>query len=229
MAQNGNSVDREAIIVEFQALRTELLQRANLQWNIFVFQLTAAGVVFSFALSNPSHTPILLILPVITYALAGRYVSQGLGIEKIAEYIREVLEVKMNGQLHWEAWLRIQPPRPRTLSWLSPLYLVFPGVAVIALASAAPYVWANSSISAGKRVLIITIWFVGVVVTVMSFRLIDLRASRHRIQARRLRLQSNSRSVLDEDDLTVKQVTTKDAPINSVSDNPPTSGSESSG
>ena len=94
MGQNGNSVNREASIAEFQALRTEILQRTNLQWSIFAFQLTAAGVVYSFALSSSSHISILLILPVITYALTGRYVSQNITIEKSAKYIREVIEVR---------------------------------------------------------------------------------------------------------------------------------------
>ena len=95
MNQNSNPVDRKTVIAEFVALREEILQRSNLQWNIFALQLTATGVVFSFALSDPSHASILLILPVIAYALAGRYVFQGFNIDKIATYIREVLDVKM--------------------------------------------------------------------------------------------------------------------------------------
>ncbi|MGH3194850.1 MAG: hypothetical protein ACRDNT_02715, partial [Streptosporangiaceae bacterium] len=85
-----------------------ILQRQNIQWNTFALQLTAAGVVFSFALSNPSHTGFLLILPVVTYALTGRYVSQSIGTEKVGIYIREVLDVKLKGQLHWEEWNKTQ-------------------------------------------------------------------------------------------------------------------------
>jgi hypothetical protein len=72
MNSDNNAVDREMLLAEFAALRAEILQRTSLQWNIFALQLTAAGVVFSFALSSPSHTAFLLILPVITYALTGR-------------------------------------------------------------------------------------------------------------------------------------------------------------
>src|SRR2546430_3154312 len=86
---------------------------------------------FSFALSNPSHTGFLLILPVVTYALTGRYVSQFLGTQKVGTYIREVLEVKAKGQLHWEEWNRAQPAMARTLTWLNPLFLAFPGVSLI--------------------------------------------------------------------------------------------------
>lgn len=172
MGQNSNSVNREVSIAEFQALRTEILQRTNLQWSIFAFQLTAAGVVYSFALSNSSHTIILLILPVITYALTGRYVSQNIAIDKSARYIRKIIEVKMNDSLNWETWHMDQPPKMRTLTWLTPLFLVFPGVSVTALASVAPHVWATSNFSVGKRVLLVTIWLVGVVITGLSFQLI---------------------------------------------------------
>jgi hypothetical protein len=106
MNNNNNAADRETLLAEYGSLRTEILQRSNMQWNIFALQLTAAGVVFSFALSNPSHTGFLLILPVVSYVLAGRYVSQSLGIQKAALYIREVLEVKTGGELNWETWNR---------------------------------------------------------------------------------------------------------------------------
>jgi hypothetical protein len=178
-SQNDNSPDREAVIAEFIALREEILHRSNLQWNVFALQLTATGVIFSFALSSSSHIGMLLILPVITYALTGRYVSQGLGTDKIGKYIREVLDVKMKGAFHWEEWKRTQPPIVRTLSWINPLYLIFPGVAVVALASVAPYVWVSSNTSAGNRVLLVIVWFVGIAITALSFMLITRRASKH--------------------------------------------------
>lgn len=100
MNRDNKSIDHETLLAEFAALRAEILQRQSIQWNTFALQLTAAGVVFSFALSNPSHTGFLLILPVVTYALTGRYVSQSIGTEKVGIYIREVLDVKLKGQLH---------------------------------------------------------------------------------------------------------------------------------
>jgi hypothetical protein len=167
------------ILAEFAALRAEIIQRMSMQWNMFALQLTAAGVVFSFALSNPSHTGFLLILPVVTYALTGRYVSQFLGTQKVGTYIREVLEVKAKGQLHWEEWNRAQPAMARTLTWLNPLFLAFPGVSLIALVWVAPYIWASHSASVGKRVLMVIIWFIGIVITALSFQLINRIASKH--------------------------------------------------
>jgi hypothetical protein len=172
MNKRSHPVDRAIVMAEYDALRAEILQRFSLQWSMFALQLTAAGVIFSFSLSNPSHTGFLLILPLITYALTGRYVNQFFSIQRIARYIREVIEVKVNGDLHWETWLSLQPPRTRTLSWLNPLFLVFPGVAVIALAWVSPYVWEGSNASTSKRVLIVTVWLVGIIVTAVSFQLI---------------------------------------------------------
>ena len=179
MNSDDDATDGEMLLAEFAALRAEILQRTNMQWNIFALQLTAAGVVFSFALSNPSHTGFLLILPVITYALTGRYVSQYFGVQYAGAYIREVLEVRSKGKLNWEAWIRVQPPKVRALNWLNPLLIAFPGPAVIALASVTPYVWTSHNTSVGKRILLVTIWLLGVLITALSIRLITNIVSRH--------------------------------------------------
>jgi hypothetical protein len=161
-------------------------------------QLTAAGVVFSFALSNPSHTGFLLILPVISYALAGRYVSHSVANQTTGNYIREVLEVRAKGELHWETWVRTNRPRPlRVLNWVNPHYLVFPGVAVIALAWVAPYVWERHT-SAGNRVLIVIIWLIGIVVTGLSIQMIV--RSQSRFWKRKWRQASDQSSTLEQDD-----------------------------
>src|SRR5690348_12310111 len=100
MTRDGHPVDRQTLLAEFSALRAEILQRTNIAWNVFALQVTAAGIIFSFALSKDTHTGFLLILPVITYAFSGRYTAQVAGVEKLGRYIREVLEVKANGDLN---------------------------------------------------------------------------------------------------------------------------------
>ena len=187
-----------------QHFNAEILQRSSLAWHVLALQLTAAGVIFSFALSNPSHTGFLLILPVITYALTGRYAAQYLGTENIGNYIREVIEVRANGELHWEEWNRAQPSTARTLTWLNPLFLVFPGVAVTALAWVAPYVWTSHNTGVGERVLIVLIWLVGIIITALSFHLSARIVSRHwnrnlrtkvEMSVRRLTLAEKKRSI----------------------------------
>jgi hypothetical protein len=178
------------VLAEYTALRAEILQRSSLQWNMFALQLTAAGVVFSFALSNSTHTGFLLILPVVSYDLTGRYVSQVLGTQNAAAYIREVLEPRTGGTLHWETWNRALRPRARVLTFLNPLFLAFPGVSVTALAWVAPFVWAGRDVSAGKRILVVIIWLVGLVVTGLSVQLIARVVSRHWNPDWRQRLKS---------------------------------------
>lgn len=112
MTQDNEHADREMLLAEFSALRAEMTNRQNLHWNVFALQLTAAGVIFSFALSNSNRTGFLLILPVITYALTGRYVSQYLGVRNMATYIRDVLNEKSNGNFGWEHWIDSRRHRP---------------------------------------------------------------------------------------------------------------------
>jgi len=163
--------NREVMLAEYSALRNEILQRMGFQWSIFALQLTAAGVIFSFSLSSSSHTGFLLIIPIATYVLSGRYLAVYLGIRNISAYIREVLEPKANGQLNWEGWCAMQQPRARPLTLLNPLFLAFPGIAVAALVWVAPYVWGHP-LSAGTRILIASTWFIGIAVTGLSFHLI---------------------------------------------------------
>jgi hypothetical protein len=183
MERGNKSVNYDIVIAEYEALRTEILQRSNTQWNIFALQLTAAAVVFSFALSNSSHTEFLLILPVLSYALCARYVSQSAAVQKLGKYIRDVLEPKAQGQIHWETWNKAQPPviRLRALDWINPLYFVFPGVAITSLAWVAPDVWAGQNISIGERILLVIIWFIGIAITALTFWLIDRIVRRHRL------------------------------------------------
>jgi hypothetical protein len=224
MNSDDKTVDREMLLAEFAALRAQISQRVSMQWNIFALQLAAAGVVFSFALSNPSHTGFLLILPVITYALSGRYVSQYFGIQTAAQYIREELEVRAKGKLHWEAWNRVQPPKVPTLNWLNPLLLVFPGPAVVALAWVAPYVWASHNTSGGKRVLIVMIWLVGALVTALSIHLITRILSKHWHRSWRQRV--NEHAALNNNPDNVISAETTPGRGKTGDQNPPAPGQE---
>jgi hypothetical protein len=172
MAEDRDPTGVSVALAEFEALRAEILQISNSQWSILALQLTAAGVVFSFALSSAGHIGFLLILPVITYAFTGVYVDHHFEIQQVAAYIREVLEPKLGGHLHWETWLRRNPPKLQTRVWLHPLFLTFPAVAAVAIIWVSAYVWMSLSIPTGKRVLLIIIWFVGIFATLLSFQLI---------------------------------------------------------
>jgi hypothetical protein len=78
----------EVLLAEFSALRDEILQNLSMQWNTFVFQLTTTGIVFSFALTDKSRVGFLLIIPVVSYALGGRFLHGSRAIQEIGIYIR---------------------------------------------------------------------------------------------------------------------------------------------
>jgi hypothetical protein len=180
MVQQNKSTNPELLIAEFEALHTEILQRLNMQWSMFALQLTAAGVVFSFSLSNSSHTGFLLILPLVTWALTGRYVSQHIAIQRIGSYIREVLESKASGGLAWENWSKSQLHSAFwSLTWLNPLYFAFPGVAAAALIWVAPYVWGGHGISVLGHVMLVIVWFIDIGMVILSLQMLIWMQSRH--------------------------------------------------
>jgi hypothetical protein len=54
MPEDDDSVRRQINLAEFAALRAEIDSRANLSWNIFALQLTAAGVNLQLRFKQPS-------------------------------------------------------------------------------------------------------------------------------------------------------------------------------
>lgn len=189
---NNGSHDLEILLAEFAALRAEIINRANLQWSMFALQLTSAGVIFSFALSGSSRTGFLLIVPITSYALAGRYVSQYIGIQDLGIYIRDVLSPRLGGGLEWENWHSERSSRAGMLSLVNPLFLTFPGVAAIALIWVAAYVWKGAGISLDKRIIIVLVWFLGILVTGLSVQLVARIVSTHWRRERRLKLGQRS-------------------------------------
>ena len=186
-------------LAEFTALRQEMERRATAQSNLLTLQLTISGAIFSFALSDPARRAFLLILPISTYMLCGRYAAQHAAIAGIATYIRESLSDRVPGGLHWERWLlRHRRPHLPVISWVEPLSITFPGVAVLSLAWVSPQVLAgNWSADLGTRVGLVGLWLLGIGATVASIRLVwvvrqrfwlrqwrDRRADRARQQKR---------------------------------------------
>lgn len=158
----------EVLLAEFSALRDEILQIMSTQWNIFVFQLTTTGVVFSFALTSKSRIGFLLIIPVVSYALGGRYLHNDRAIQELGTYIMNELSPRVPGGLKWEAWHRNRAfPKP-AIAWLSPLAATFPGASLIALAWTAPYVLYSHDISVASRWLLGIIWVLSLFITMIS-------------------------------------------------------------
>jgi hypothetical protein len=160
-------------LAEFAALRQEIERRSQIQHNIFTLQLTISGAVFSFALSNHARVYFLLIVPISTYMLAGRYVTQHFGIIYAGKYIKEVLGALVPGGLGWERWLIDHRRRQLFfLEWADPHYVTYPGISVLALAWLAPQVIVTHGMPLLVWFGIISLWTIGLVATVASFYLV---------------------------------------------------------
>jgi hypothetical protein len=153
----------DVALAEFTALRQEIDSRSTTQQNLFVLQLTSAGALFGFALSGPSRTLLLLIIPFSTYLLCTRSLVQITAIAVIGEYIRDELEPAIEG-LAWERYWR-QLPHPFPFArWAHPNLLLFAGVSSLAL------LWTMPSIIGHRHAVdaagLAVVWLLGAVVTI---------------------------------------------------------------
>jgi hypothetical protein len=170
--------DITIVLAEFAALRAEILQTLSQQWLILVFDLTAAGAIFSLALSR-HNTGLLLIIPVVTYSLVNQYLGNFKMLLRLGKYIEGNLSEKVDGRLGWEKSLRAQlAPRDqnrfqRVLGSLSPLPLIFLGISIVALAWVTIYLLSAHSLSTSIRSLFWVLCVLGAILTVMS--LISIR------------------------------------------------------
>ncbi len=167
---NGKGNEVQVLLAEFSALRAEILQDLSTQWVIFVFQLTAASIVFSFSLTSGSRTGFLLIIPVISYMLASRFMQNSHSIHELGTYIMTELNPRVPGGLKWEEWHRNRRAyrNPFTISWLAPLPVVFPGVSLLALAWVVPYILEARNISIADRCFLWLVWVFDFLMTIMS-------------------------------------------------------------
>ena len=166
---DAKSHGAEGPMLEYSALRDELLQAHQMQWNIFALQLTVTAALFSFSLSSQSRTGFLLILPFVTYALGGRYLYEHYSMGKIASYITEELSPKINGGVRWDEWRYQSSPSYRTLfGWFAPLPMIFPATSVIAMMWVTPYIWLDGHASDYHRIVLGISWLFSLLFTALS-------------------------------------------------------------
>ena len=165
---------------EFQALRQEIETRRNIQHNLLALQLTAAAVIFSFALSGKGRSEFLLIIPICSFTLCVGYVYQEYGMNNVGRYIEHELSRCVPGGLNWESWLHdpTNVPQIEVLRRVS-IMVAFAITAVGALAWAVPNVfWSGYPLSNGVTVkggvqaAIIIIWIIGLVASVSNIVII---------------------------------------------------------
>jgi hypothetical protein len=169
---------------EFSALRQEILMFSQELHNIFIFQVAAAGAVFSFALSEADRAVVALAVPVVTYLLLARYYYAYRSIVDVGEYIRTVLSGKLEG-LEWEDWRQRGPRKasPRRFRANNVLMLAFPLTAFLALAIGTAGLWLDISNNV-LRLAILIPWFASVLCVILTLRLLLQMASyRARLRA----------------------------------------------
>lgn len=161
---------QDAAIAEFNALRAEIVARQNSQQGLLSIQLTAAGALFSLALSGAGRAAVLLVLPLVTYMLAGRHVSHSYACLSIATYIRTKLSSRVSGGLGWEEWLRAHRSTPRRYRALNPLVISFPGISILALLGSMSYLGTVPRSAAAT--MLWAAWLAGLALTTASARLV---------------------------------------------------------
>ncbi|PPJ35813.1 hypothetical protein C5E45_23675 [Nocardia nova] len=171
-------------LAEFTSLRGETAQLLSFMQNLFAFQITTAGTIFSLALSNPTRTRLLLILPFTSYALFARYSSCHFNTLRIAQYVRDELSPRVSGGLRWEQWLDRSHTPVRFIVWVNPHYVAFPGVAALSEAWTLSSVFPGAGLSISGHVLFLLVWAAGLSATIVCFYLVWLTTTRARGLAR---------------------------------------------
>jgi hypothetical protein len=136
-------------------------------------QGTISAAMFGFALTNQDRVLLLLVLSITTYMLCGRYAMHHATVHDVGNYIREVLDPKVPGGLGWERWI-LDHKRPRlpAVSSIDPLFVHYPGVAVLSLIWLVPKVFFGSwQVAVGQRMAVIILWFLGIVIALVTIRL----------------------------------------------------------
>jgi hypothetical protein len=167
------SAESPAAIAEYAALRGEMDSRAKYQQQILALQLTLTSAIFSFGLSRDRLVGILLVIPISSYLLSGRYIAQRTSILRMTVYISDVLSERVSGGFGWDVWSRANPRRGRGADWLVPMLLTFPGASLFALGWAFPLAFYRDGVALGARIGLIAAWAAGLFGAFVTTRMIS--------------------------------------------------------
>ena len=172
MPDDDASLNQNAALAEFNALRAEILARQGHQHTMMALNLTIAGAVFSFALTQPSRLLALLIVPFTAFMIGGTYFAQTYNIEDIGLYIYNNLWGRVTGGLGWEEYIRQNRLKTKKKIYfgIDPLFIAFPGIGVFALAFCARPIWLSLQNAKFQGVLLNVAWIAGLTLVAISFR-----------------------------------------------------------
>ncbi|HEY7832691.1 MAG TPA: hypothetical protein VIG30_03895 [Ktedonobacterales bacterium] len=98
-------------LAEYQALRAEILNRFNIQHQLFALAIIAAGTIFVASVQNPNPTVgaiLILGYPVLALFLAAGWGHQDRRVWQAATYIRERIEPALGTERM--GWEHFHPP-----------------------------------------------------------------------------------------------------------------------
>ncbi|GAB3352919.1 hypothetical protein RMN56_02665 [Micromonospora halotolerans] len=166
-------IDVQGALAEYQSLRAEIDSRAKFQQQIVGLQLTLTSAIIAFGLSRPGFLAVLLIVPLSSYLLCGRYVGQRTAMRWTTRYIDEELAPRVPGGLGWGAWSTANRRPARLLDWFLPLLICFPGASLLTLGWTVRLMFAHQAwyTTAG----FVIVWLVGFLTTGISvYLLVDV-------------------------------------------------------
>lgn len=160
--------DHEGALAEFNALRMEIDSRHRYQQQILALQLTLTSAIFAFALARPGPVGILMIVPLSSYLLCGRYVGQRTAIRWASRYIVEKLSPRVPGGLGWARWSAENRRPDRLIDWYVPLLLCFPGASALALGWTTRLAFVAEQRSGWTTTGLLLVWITGLLATAAS-------------------------------------------------------------
>jgi hypothetical protein len=168
MSSSDAPDDTAGPLAEFSALRAEILSLSQDLQNIFIFHTASAGVVFSFAISEPRRQVVALVIPALTYMLCIRYHYALLSIVHIGQYIRTKLAPRVPGGLGWEEWLETNiRSSGRKIKQHSAARTAFLGVSAGAWLLATPTV-ITIDIDKAAHAVLLTAWAASLALVVLT-------------------------------------------------------------
>lgn len=151
--------DRLAIqIAEFQAIRTDMTQRQNLQVGIVVGSVAATAAV----IAAPNATDLLAFVAGLTFILSVLYASQWYWINEMSSYFQEKLWPSIEGNVgflpSWEVYASQRHGKPMKAARIVLFEGIIPFTYMIISIVAAAKTWENLECW-GKSLTIIFILF----------------------------------------------------------------------
>ncbi|GAA2851594.1 hypothetical protein Acy02nite_35190 [Actinoplanes cyaneus] len=155
----------DGALAEFSALRAEIDSRSKYQQQILALQLTLTSAIFGLGLSKPVPIGLLMIVPLSSYLLCGRYIGQRSAIRWASRYITEKLSPRVPGGLGWSRWVAENRRPDRLIDWYLPLMICFPGASLLALGWTIDLVFLTHGRSGWATAGLIVVWLAGLLAT----------------------------------------------------------------